>query len=643
MTLAGGAVFGLYWGLVLVSFASTIGATLAFLIARSLLRDWVQRRFSHYLRVVNEGMERDGIYYLLTLRLVPLFPFVVINLVMALTSINTWRFYWVSQLGMLLGTAVYVNAGTQLAGVEEVGDILSPQLIGSFVLLGVFPWLARALASWLKKRRALRGFKKPKRFDRNLIVIGAGSAGLVSAYIAATVRASVTLIEKSRMGGDCLNTGCVPSKALIRSSRVNQYIKRAESFGLQAISSGVELPAVMRRIGEVIGRIEPHDSIQRYTELGVDCIQGEAKLVSPWEVEIVGGAHPPRRLSARHIIIASGGGPAIPDIPGIEESGYLTSDTVWNLQALPQELIVLGGGPVGCELAQAFARLGSQVTMVVRSRILPREDGDVADAVRQRFVDEGIRVIEHCQVVEVSTDDGNRQLLVSINQSDTVRIIGDQLLVATGRKASTEHLGLEEIGIACNHDGTVAVDKYMRTTCPTVFACGDVAGPYQFTHAASHQAWYATVNALFGSIRKFAADYRVIPRATFCDPEVAQVGFTEIEADRRGVKYEVTRFGIDDLDRAIADGEAEGFIKVLTAPGSDRILGVTIVGYHASELIAEYVLAMRHNLGLNKVFGTIHIYPTLSEANKYVAGNWKKAHQPERLLRWVGAFHRLRR
>lgn len=643
LTLAGGAIFGFWWGLLLVSFASSIGATLAFLIARSLLRDWVQNRFSHSLGPINEGIERDGNYYLFALRLVPLFPFVVINLVMALTPISAWRFYWVSQVGMLAATAVFVNAGTQLARVDEVGDILSPQLLVSFVLLGVFPWLARKLLRGIKARRILRQFRRPRHFDHNLIVIGAGSAGLVSALIATTVKASVALIEKNKMGGDCLNTGCVPSKALIRSSRINHYIARAPEFGLETAAVGVDFASVMKRVRRIIQRIEPHDSVERYSAMGVECIQGSATLVSPWEVEAVTATGENRRLSARHIVVATGAVPAIPDIPGLSSVDYLTTESLWSLGTLPQHLLVLGGGPVGCELAQAFARLGSEVTMLVRSRLLPREDDDVAAQVLQQFQRDGIRVLQPCTVIGVDCQQGQKLLTVSLNDSDNIVVRGDQLLVATGRRPMTDGLGLETLGIERRADGSIAVDNFLRTSCPTVLACGDSTGPYQFTHVASHQAWYATVNALFGTFKKFAVDYSVIPWVTFCSPEVARVGLNEQQAQREGVAFEVTRYGIDDLDRAIADGEDYGFIKVLTRPGSDQILGVTIVGYHASELIAEYVLALKHDLGLNKVFGTIHIYPTLGEANKFVAGNWKKAHQPDRLLRWVEVFHRLRR
>ena len=636
MTLAGGAVFGLGWGLLLVSFASSIGATLAFLIARSLLRDWVQQRFSDHLRAINQGVEKDGEFYLFTLRLVPLFPFFVINLAMALTPIKTWSFYWVSQLGMLAGTAVYVNAGTQLAQVDSLDSILTPELIGSFVLLGIFPWIAKGLTSMVKHRRALRGFRKPAQFDSNLLVIGAGSAGLVSAYIAATVKASVTLIEKHKMGGDCLNTGCVPSKAIIRSSRINNYLHHAADYGLKNVTGQVDFSAVMERVHTIINTIEPHDSVERYTELGVNCVQGSARLISPWQVEING-----ETLSARNIIIAAGARPTVPDIPGLEECGYVTSDTVWQLQQQPQRLLVIGGGPIGCELAQAFHRLGSAVTMVIRSNILPKEDSDVASQVESQFGRDGIELYKHTRITAMKrADQGIVVDLDSDNRQHSVVV--DQILVAVGRTANTEHLGLDTVGIERTQQGTIAVDEYLRTACPTIYACGDVAGPYQFTHVAAHQAWYAAVNSLFGTVKKFKVDYSVIPWVTFSDPEVARVGLNETEADAQGIAYEVTRYDIDDLDRAIADSEAHGFVKILTMPGKDKILGVTIVGYHASELIAEYILAMRYGLGLNKILGTIHIYPTLSEANKYAAGNWKKAHKPERLLQWVEKFHRWR-
>ncbi|WP_321393499.1 FAD-dependent oxidoreductase [Emcibacter sp.] len=638
MTLVGGALFGLWTGLVLVSFASTIGATLAFLIARFLLQDWVQQKFGRYLEPVNDGVRKDGALYLFTLRLVPLFPFFVINLVMALTPIRAVTFYWVSQVGMLAGTFVYVNAGTELASIETVGGLLSPGLIGAFVLLGIFPWIARAIVNLVKARRLYSRYTKPKTFDNNLIVIGGGAAGLVSAYIAAMVKARVTLIEGHRMGGDCLNTGCVPSKALIRSARVGHLLSEGETYGLKNVTGQVDFPAVMKRVQEIIDQVEPHDSVERYSGLGVNCITGTARIISPWEVEVNGD-----RLTTRNIIIAAGAKPFVPPITGIDDTGYLTSDTLWSLKDAPKRLLILGGGPIGCELAQAFRRLGSEVTIVEAApRIMPHEDEEAARLVSEVFAKEGVVLLTGHEVTSFRSG-GAGQVAVLAKDGQERQVTFDTLLVATGRKANVAGLGAEHLGLEVTRQGTLEVDKYMRTKYPNIFACGDVVGPYQFTHMAAHQAWYAAVNALFGTFRKFAVDYRIVPRATFTDPEVASVGLGEEEATKLGISCEVTRYGLDDLDRAIADSANHGFVKVLTPPGNDRILGVTIVGAHASELIAEFILAMKHGLGLNKILGTIHIYPTLNEANKYVAGEWKKKHKPERLLKWVEKYHNWRR
>ncbi len=638
MTLAGGALFGFWYGLLLVSFASSIGATLACAVSRVVLRDWVQERFKRQLAAVDAGMERDGAFYLFALRLVPLFPFFVINLVMGVLPISLWRFYWVSQLGMLAGTAVYVNAGTQLGQLEGIGGILSPGLILSFVLLGIFPLLARGLLNAIKARKVLANYSRPASFDDNMLVIGAGSAGLVASLIAATVRAKVSLVERHKMGGDCLNTGCVPSKALIRSGRIAEYLRRAEEFGLAPVDARVDFAAVMDRVQSVIAKIEPHDSVERFTGLGVNCISGNAKLVSPWEVEIDG-----KRRSARNIVIASGARPFVPPVTGLAEQDYLTSDSLWEIRDLPPRLLVMGAGPIGCELAQAFSRLGSRVTLVdMAPQIMPREDVEVAAHVTAVFRESGIEVLTDHKAVGFRKE-GDRNIASFEHAGSSKELEFDRVLVAVGRKANSDNLGLEELGIETNPNGTIVVDDFLRTTVPTVFACGDIAGPYQFTHTASHQAWYTAVNALFGFARKFRVDYSVIPWTTFTDPEVARVGSNEMEAKEQGIPYEVTRYDIDDLDRAIADSEAHGFIKVLTVPGKDRILGVTIVGYHAAELLAEYVLAMKHGIGLNKILGTIHVYPTLSESNKFVAGEWRKARKPEALLDWVEKLHTWRR
>lgn len=638
MTLAGGAVFGLLWGTLIVSFASSIGATLAFLAARFLLRDWVKSRFGTRLQAIDTGVSRDGAFYLFTLRLVPLFPFFMINLAMGLTPIKTRTFYWISQVGMLAGTLVYVNAGTQLAKLDSLSGILSPALLGSFALLGLFPLLAKKMLDFIQSRKVYEGWNKPTRFDNNLVVIGAGAGGLVSAYIAAAVKAKVTLIEKHKMGGDCLNTGCVPSKALIRSAKFLSHVKRAGEFGIAKADADFDFATVMERVQQIIKTVEPHDSVARYTELGVEVIQGTAKIVSPWEVE-VSSADGVRTISTRSIVIAAGARPFVPPIPGVDKVDYLTSDTVWNLRELPKRLLVLGGGPIGCELTQTFARLGSQVTQVeMAPRIMLREDPEVSELVMARFAQEGVDVRVNHTAKEFAVENDENILLADF-QGQTVRIAFDQVLVAIGRAANLQGYGIEELNIALSPRKTIDTNAFQQTNYPNIYAVGDVAGPYQFTHTAAHQAWYAAVNALFGSFKMFRTDYSVIPWSTFTDPEVARVGLNEQDAQAQGIAYEVAHYGIDDLDRAIADSEAHGFVKVLTQPGKDKILGVTIVGEHAGDLIAEFVLAMKHGIGLNKILGTIHIYPTLAEANKYAAGVWKRAHAPVGLLQWLGHYH----
>jgi pyruvate/2-oxoglutarate dehydrogenase complex dihydrolipoamide dehydrogenase (E3) component/uncharacterized membrane protein YdjX (TVP38/TMEM64 family) len=643
MTLVAGAIFGLLWGTVLVSFASSLGATLAFLASRFLLREWVQQRFGQQLSALNAGVQKEGGLYLFTLRLIPAVPFFVINLAMGLTPMRAGTFYWVSQLGMFAGTVVYVNAGTQLAAIQSPAGILSPGLIGALVLLGFFPLIAKRIVDLAKARRVYAKWPKPARFDRNLVVIGAGSAGLVSAYIAAAVKAKVTLIERHKMGGDCLNTGCVPSKALLRSAKFVAQAATARALGMKSASVEFDFADIMERVQRVVKTIEPHDSAERYAGLGVECLKGDARIVSPWEVEVTRQGEPPQRLTTRSIVIAAGARPFVPPIPGIESLNCLTSDTVWGLRTLPPRLVVLGGGPIGSELAQAFARLGSKVTQVeMLPRILIREDPEIAQMVMKQFIAEGVDVRVSHKAKEFRVE-GGRKLLICEHQGQDVRIEFDELLCAVGRIANTKGYGLEELGIPTTKARTVETNEYLQTLYPNIYACGDVAGPYQFTHTAAHQAWYAAVNALFGTFRKFRADYSVIPWATFTDPEVARVGLNETDAKERGIPYEVSTYGIDDLDRAIADEAAHGVVKVLTVPGKDRILGVTIAGEHAGDLIAEFVAAMRHGLGLNKVLGTIHIYPTLAEANKYAAGVWKKAHAPQGLLRQVEKFHAWRR
>jgi pyruvate/2-oxoglutarate dehydrogenase complex dihydrolipoamide dehydrogenase (E3) component/uncharacterized membrane protein YdjX (TVP38/TMEM64 family) len=638
LTLLAGALFGIVTGTILVSFASTIGATLAFLVSRLLLRDWVQNRFGNFLKSFNEGIKKDGALYLFTLRLIPAFPFFVINLVMGLTPMKTLPFFLVSQIGMLAGTMVYVNAGTQLAQIESLQGILSPGLIFSFVLLGIFPLLAKKLLGFYKGRKVLRKFKKPKTFDYNMVVIGAGSAGLVTSYIGAATKGKVALIEKHKMGGDCLNTGCVPSKALIRSAKFLADVKKSQSLGFKNVKVDFEFADVMERVQRVIKTVEPHDSIERYTELGVECHTGEAKIKSPYEVVVNGEV-----LTTRNIVIATGARPLVPPIEGIDEVDTLTSDTIWSIREKPEKLLVLGGGPIGSELTQAFARLGCEVTQVERAdRLLNREDPEISKMVLESFQKDGVNVLLEHSANKFFKRDG-KSFVECDYQGRSVVIEFDRVLIALGRQANITGFGLEELGVELTSRKTIHVDEYMRTNFPNIYACGDVAGPYQFTHMAAHQAWYCAVNSLISPFYGFKVDYSTVPWCTYTDPEVARCGLNECEAMEKGIPYEVTTYGIDDLDRAITDEAAYGLVKVLTVPGKDKIIGVTIAGLHAGDIIAEYVAAMKNGFGMNKILSTIHIYPTLAESNKYAAGNWKRNHVTEKTLAWGERVNRWRR
>ncbi|MBK9237154.1 MAG: FAD-dependent oxidoreductase [Rhodoferax sp.] len=643
MTLASGASFGLVWGTIVVSFASTLGATLAMLAARTVLRDVIEKRFGKRLIEVNKGIDKDGAFYLFTLRLIPAIPFFALNLLMGLTRMKTFTFFWVSQLGMFAGTVAYVYAGTEIAKIDSLRSILSPGLLGAFVLLGIFPLVTKKIVDFVKQQQVYARWRnvRPKSFDRNLIVIGGGAGGLVTALIGAAVKSKVTLVESHKMGGDCLNFGCVPSKALIRTAKLRHQIAHGARYGLRDATATFSFKTVMARVHAVIAEIAPHDSVERFTGLGVDVLQGHAKIINPWTVEIARNDGDKQTLTTRNIVIAAGARPFVPPLPGIDSVGYVTSDTLWDefakLDAIPARMVVLGGGPIGCELAQAFARLGSQVTQVeMAPRIMIREDEEVSALARSSLEANGVTVLTSHKALRCELQGAAKTIVVE-HQGQEIRIEFDSLLCAVGRVARLSGYGLEELGIPTQR--TVETNEYLQTIYPNIYAAGDVAGPYQFTHTAAHQAWYAAVNALFGDFKKFKVDYSVIPWTTFIDPEVARVGLNEQDAKAQGIAYELVKYGIDDLDRAIADSEAHGFVKVLTVPGKDRILGVTIVGTHAGDLLAEYVLAMKHGLGMNKILGTIHTYPTLAEANKYAAGEWKRAHQPKRLLEWVRRYH----
>ncbi len=484
---------------------------------------------------------------------------------------------------------------------------------------------------------------KPARYDRNLVVIGGGAAGLVTAYIAAATRAKVTLIEAGRMGGECLNTGCVPSKALIRSARLAQQIRQAADLGLGGGEPVVDWRRVMQRVQDVVQAIAPHDSVERYTALGVEVLHGQARLCDPWTVEVQLHDGGTRRLSTRAIVLATGARPVLPAIPGIDAVEALSSETLWAALAArdapPPRLLVLGGGPMGCELAQALQRLGSQVTLLEQGpRLLPREDEDVAALARQTLEREGVRVLTGCRALRFERAGAMRRLWV---EGDAAPLEFDTLLCATGRQPRLQGLGLEDLGL--DTGAPLDVNACLQTRWPHIYVAGDVASPIPSTPVAAHQAWYAAVNALFGSLRRFKVDYRVVPQAIYLDPEIARVGLTEAQARQQGVAYELTRFEFSALDRAVTDGATAGYVKVLTVPGKDKLLGATVVGEHAAELLPQFTLALQHGLGLNALLRTLHAYPTLGEVSRQLAGQWRRAHVPQWIYPWLARYHAWRR
>ncbi len=635
MTLAGGAFFGMVWGVAAVSLASTLGATLCFLGSRWLFRDYVVRRFGNTYEKVQKGLDNSGGFYLFTLRLTPMVPFFIVNLVFGLTRIRVSQFFLISQIGMLPATLTFVNAGTRLSEIESLAGIISLPIALSFLALGIFPWLAKGSLIMIERRKRYAAFTRPSRFEYDVAVIGAGAGGLVSAYVTAALKGTVALIEQSRMGGDCLYTGCVPSKTLLRSAQVAQLMRRGQEFGLQSIEPSVDLRSVFARIQRVIQKIEPHDSVERYTQLGVDCVHGRAFLRDPFRVQVGD-----RVITARNIIIATGASPVVPQIDGLDAVPYFTSENLWKMKQVPQRLLIIGGGPIGCELAQAFQRLGCAITLLERTpRLLSSEDEDVSSFVTDLLRSEGVEVITSSQVDAFQT--ASSSFRASLNGGQTIYF--DAVILAVGRRANTQGFGLQELGISTRPDGTIETDEYLRTSYPNIFACGDVAGPFQFTHAASHQGSHAALNALFAPFKKFRIDYSSLPHCTYISPEVARVGLNEQGARARGVLFDTFKYDLGQLDRAICEGEERGFVKVLTAKGTGRLLGATVVGPHAGETIAEFVLALRKNLSLSDIMATVHSYPTFAEGNRFVAGIWQRSRAPQGILKILQRLHAWRR
>ena len=620
-TLAGGALFGLATGVILASFASTLGALASFLVARFFLHDFVQTRYQQRLTVINQKIQQQGATYLLFLRLVPAFPFFMVNLLMALTPISACTYYIVSQIGMLPATFIFVNAGTELAKISSVDDILSIPLLLSLLLLACLPFISKQLAKRVSCWRLYKSWQRPKKFDYHTIVIGGGAAGLVAAYTTQTLQGKVALIEKHQMGGDCLNTGCVPSKSILRTAKFIHDIGQHSNYGVQQAEFKLQFQQVMQRVREKISTIAPKDSIKRYNDMGVDCFQAHAQLLSPWQVEAV-SKNSKITISAKNIILAGGATPNVPTIPGLENINYYTSDNIWHLDHLPEKLLIIGAGPIGCELGQAFVRLGAEVTMINRNeRILTNEDPQAAHALQYALQQDGVKILNNFNPLRIDDNSKNFSLMGE-QHNEILHIAFSHCLIATGRKPSL--FGCEALDIETNSHGQVITNDKQQTNYPNIYACGDITSPLQYTHSASHQAWYAAFNALFRPFKQFNCQLNHIPRAIYTDPEVASLGISEQQAIQKNIPHEISYFAMDDVDRAITDEATTGFIKVITRRNNDKILGVCIVGEHSSELIAEFVLAKTHNLGLNKILQTVHLYPTRGEINRLVAGQWRQ-------------------
>lgn len=639
LTLLAGALFGVVKGTLIVSFASTLGAVIAMLVCRYLMRDWIKRRFGQQVANIDRGIRREGSFYLFSLRLMPLIPFVLLNPVMGLTQVRFWTYWWTTQAGMLPGNAIYVNAGRELRQLQSVSGILSPTTLATLVLLAVFPLLARKALEAYRAHKVYKPWPKPRGFDRNLVVIGAGAGGLIATQIAARTRARVTLIERRPRRDGALYSGCVPVKALIRRARQVRAARAEALAGLPDCGATLDFAALMAGLRPIVERIEPQSPLAAALGPDVELIESEARITSPWTVEAGG-----RTITTRAIVLATGSRPRLPDIPGLDTVSPLTSDNLWSLDTLPARLLVVGGGPAACELAQAFRDLGSAVTLVNRSdTLLRREDDEAREAVLAALRADGIEVCLDHRPQRFEADGDGGRLVCRTPAGDERALAFDRVLVATGRVANLEGLGLDALGLNAGDEGTLEADDFLLTRYPNIYAVGDVAGPFTLGHATEHQARRATFNALYGGFRRVKASYRVIPWVTYTRPEVAQVGLTERQAREQGLEYEVTRIPLAELDRAILDGDTEGFVKVLTVPGKDTLLGATLVGGQAGEQVAEFTLAMKHRLGLAKLLETLHVQPSYAEASRLVARAWQRQHLGHWLQRWTERLHRWQR
>ena len=679
LTLGAGALFGLVRGSILVSIASTLGAASAFLVGRYLARGWVEKRIegNERFQAVDERVAREGWKIVGLTRLSPVFPFNLLNYAYGVTRVSLRDYFFASWIGMLPGTILYVYLGSlagDLAALGTAGTSATTarwilRVAGLLATVAVTVYVAR-LAREALGERVVKGeafaadpgtpaedeserheemlvapmdehnerlvsnvrppaWVNPQPAGRyNLVVIGAGTAGLVTAAGAAGLGAKVALVESRYLGGDCLNVGCVPSKCVIRSSRAFADAREAHRFGVRIPGEAeADFSAVMERMRRLRAGISDHDSAGRFQDLGVDVFLGEARFSGPDTVEAAG-----RSLRFKKAVITTGARAAAPPIEGLAEAGYLTNETVFNLTERPTRLACIGGGPIGSELAQAFGRLGSEVALFeMGPHILSREDGDAAEIVQEAFLREGIRLILGCTIRRVEQRTETKVLHFESN-GESGSITVDEILVGAGRAPNVEGLNLEAVGVAFDPRRGIEVNDRLQTTNPRIYAAGDVCMQWKFTHAADAAARIVIQNSLFFGRKKLGA--LTMPWCTCTDPEIAHVGMYEGDANERGVKLDTFFRRMKEVDRAVADGEVEGFVKVHVEKGTDKILGATIVAPHAGEMIGELTLAMVEGIGLKGISGVIHPYPTQAEAIKQVADLYNRTRLTPGVKKW---------
>lgn len=614
-TLASGFLFGVFWGIVYVIIAATSGATILYFAVRTSLGNWLAKSASQWTERMRAGFQDNAFSYLLTLRLIPIVPFWVVNIIPGLLGVKPKTFILATFIGIIPGTAVFVILGSGIQNLFAMNQ--TPNLHVLFTPSILFPLLALAGLSLLPviyKAKISKSSPKNSFITVDLVIIGAGPGGLSVASVATQLGLKVILVESGLMGGDCLNYGCIPSKALLASAKTAHLLRQAHNFGIEVKGVDINFLNVLKHVHDVIKELAEHDSVERFKSLGVDVIEAEARFTGKNTITAKD-----LEIQAKHFVIATGSNPLIPSIPGLDITPYFTNESIFNLTEQPEHLMVIGGGPIGCELAQAFSMLGTHVTLVEQQTLLSGEDEDCVTILRDQLNRMNISIYEHCTVQEVHSVNPQNIKIVIQKKGELINITGSHLLIATGRKAHVTHLGLDKAGIDYTAQG-INVNSYLQTSNNKVYAIGDVVGPFRFTHMASYQAGIVIRNIIFKLPSK--VNYQNIPRVTFTEPEIAHVGISEKEASQQK-NIKLIQWPFKENDRANTDLKVEGKIKVFT-DAKARILGVTIIGHCAGELILPWIMAVKEQKTLRSFTDVIVPYPTFSEISKQVAAEYYK-------------------